>query len=43
VSVWWETAWDLRVADDLAETEAPSDEELRVLRRLKSALAEATA
>jgi glutaconate CoA-transferase subunit B len=41
--VWSETAWDLRVADDLAETEAPSDEELRVLRRLKSALAEATA
>jgi glutaconate CoA-transferase subunit B len=41
--VWSETGWDLRVADDLAETEPPSDEELRVLRRLKSALAEATA
>jgi glutaconate CoA-transferase, subunit B len=41
--VWSETGWDLRVADDLAETEPPSDEELRVLRRLKSALEEATA
>jgi glutaconate CoA-transferase subunit B len=40
--VWSETGWDLRVADDLAETEPPSDEELRVLRRLKSALEEAT-
>jgi glutaconate CoA-transferase subunit B len=38
-----ETGWDLRVAGDLAETEPPSDEELRVLRGLKSALAEATA
>ena len=38
-----ETGWDLRVADDLAETEPPSDEELRVLRRLKSALEGATA
>ena len=41
--VWSETGWDLRVADDLAETEPPSDAELRVLRRLKSALEEATA
>ena len=40
--VWSETGWDLRVADDLAETEPPLDEELRVLRRLKSALEEAT-
>ena len=41
--VWSETGWDPHVADDLAETEAPSDEELRVLPRLKSALAEAAA
>ena len=41
--VWSETGWDLRVADDLAETEPPSDDELRVLRRLKSAPEEATA
>jgi glutaconate CoA-transferase, subunit B len=41
--VWSETGWDLRVAGDLAETEPPSDEELRVLRRLKSALEEARA
>jgi glutaconate CoA-transferase subunit B len=27
------TGWELRVADDLARTEPPSDEELRVLRR----------
>jgi glutaconate CoA-transferase, subunit B len=38
-----ETGWDLRVADDLAETEPPSDDELRVLRELKSALEQATA
>jgi glutaconate CoA-transferase, subunit B len=38
-----ETAWALRVADDLTETAPPSDEELRVLRGLKSALEEATA
>jgi len=38
-----ETGWDLRVADDLAETEPPSDEELRVLRGLKSALEKSTA
>ena len=37
------TGWDLGVAGDLAETEPPSDEELRVLRQLKSALEEATA
>jgi glutaconate CoA-transferase subunit B len=41
--VWSETGWDLRVAGDLAETEPPSDDELRVLRRLKSAPEEATA
>ena len=38
-----ETGWDLREADDLAQTEPPSAEELRVLRRLKTALEEATA
>lgn len=38
-----ETAWDLRVADDLEETEPPFEEELRVLRRLKGALEEAPA
>jgi glutaconate CoA-transferase subunit B len=38
-----ETGWDLRVADDVAETEPPTDDELRVLRGLKSALEEATA
>lgn len=27
-----ETGWDLRVADDLGETDPPTDEELRVLR-----------
>jgi glutaconate CoA-transferase subunit B len=32
------TAWDLKVADDLAETDPPSEEELRVLRELKAAL-----
>jgi glutaconate CoA-transferase subunit B len=41
--VWSETGWDLHVADDLTQTKPPSDEELRVLRRLKSALEEATA
>jgi glutaconate CoA-transferase, subunit B len=30
------TSWDLRVANDLAETTAPSDEELRSLRALKT-------
>jgi glutaconate CoA-transferase, subunit B len=38
-----QTAWDLRVADDLKETDPPSEEELCVLRGLKSALAGATA
>jgi glutaconate CoA-transferase, subunit B len=38
-----ETGWDLRVADDLEATDPPSEEELRVLRGLKSALAGATA
>ena len=37
------TGWDLRVADDLEETDPPSDEELRVLRDLTSALEQATA
>jgi glutaconate CoA-transferase subunit B len=32
------TGWDLRVADDLRETEPPSGEELDVLRELKAAL-----
>jgi glutaconate CoA-transferase subunit B len=31
-----ETGWDLRLADDLAETAPPGEEELRVLRSLKS-------
>jgi glutaconate CoA-transferase, subunit B len=38
-----ETGWNLRTAGELAETEPPSDEELRVLRELRSAIAEATA
>jgi glutaconate CoA-transferase, subunit B len=38
-----ETGWDLRVDGDLVETDPPSDEELRVLRELKSALEKATA
>jgi glutaconate CoA-transferase subunit B len=33
---WAETGWDLRLADDLAETAPPGEEELRVLRSLKS-------
>ncbi len=37
------TGWDLRVAGDVEETEPPSDEELRVLRELRSALEEAKA
>ena len=37
------TGWDLRVADDLSETDPPSDEELRVLRELKAALEKAAA
>jgi glutaconate CoA-transferase, subunit B len=32
------TGWELRVADKLEETEAPSEEELRVLRALKATL-----
>jgi glutaconate CoA-transferase, subunit B len=32
------TGWPLRVADDLEETEPPSDEELRVLRELRATL-----
>jgi glutaconate CoA-transferase, subunit B len=38
-----ETGWDLRVAGDLAETDPPGEEELRVLRGLRRALEEATA
>jgi glutaconate CoA-transferase, subunit B len=38
-----ETGWELRVAPDLAETEPPTEEELSVLRELKSALEKATA
>ena len=38
-----ETGWDLRVADDLTETEPPNVEELRVLRGLRSALEKSTA
>jgi glutaconate CoA-transferase, subunit B len=38
-----ETGWDLRVAGELAETEPPSDDELRVLRGLRSALEQARA
>jgi len=37
------TGWDLRVADDVEETDPPSEEELRVLRGLRSALEEAKA
>jgi glutaconate CoA-transferase, subunit B len=36
-----ETGWDLRVAEELAETEPPSEDYLRVLRELKSALGKA--
>jgi glutaconate CoA-transferase subunit B len=32
------TGWPLRVADDVHETEPPSDEELRVLRELRATL-----
>jgi glutaconate CoA-transferase, subunit B len=32
------TGWPLRVADDVQETEPPSDEELRVLRELRATL-----
>jgi glutaconate CoA-transferase, subunit B len=32
------TGWSLRVAGDLAQTDVPSEEELRVLRSLKAAL-----
>jgi glutaconate CoA-transferase, subunit B len=38
-----ETGWNLRLAAGLGETEPPSDEELRVLRGMKSALSEPTA
>ena len=33
-----QTGWDLKVADDLAETEPPSTEELSVLRELQATL-----
>jgi glutaconate CoA-transferase subunit B len=32
------TGWELRVAEDLEQTEAPSEQELRVLRELRSTL-----
>jgi glutaconate CoA-transferase subunit B len=32
------TGWDLKVADELSETELPGDEELRVLRELRATL-----
>ena len=32
------TGWELRVGEELAETEPPSEEELRVLRELRSSL-----
>ena len=35
--------WDLRVADDVGESDPPSDEELRVLRELKATLDRAAA
>ena len=35
--------WELRVAEDLGETEAPSDEELEVLRRLRATIEEVKA
>jgi glutaconate CoA-transferase, subunit B len=35
------TGWDLKLADDLSETEPPSDEELSVLRELQAALEQA--
>ena len=30
------TGWELRVADDVGETDAPSDDELTALRALKT-------
>jgi Acyl CoA:acetate/3-ketoacid CoA transferase, beta subunit len=35
--------WELHVAEDLGETEAPSDEELEVLRRLRATIEEVKA
>ena len=35
--------WDLRVADDVSESDPPTDDELRVLRELKSTLEKAVA
>jgi glutaconate CoA-transferase subunit B len=35
--------WELRVADDVSESEPPADDELRVLRELKSTLQKAVA
>jgi glutaconate CoA-transferase, subunit B len=35
------TGWELKVSDDLAETDPPSDEELRVLRELQATLEQA--
>jgi glutaconate CoA-transferase subunit B len=33
-----QTGWPLRVSDDLEETAAPSDQELRELRELRATL-----
>jgi glutaconate CoA-transferase subunit B len=35
------TGWELKLAGDLSETDPPSNEELTVLRELKSALEQA--
>jgi glutaconate CoA-transferase subunit B len=35
--------WELRVADDVSESEPPTEDELRVLRELKSTLEKAVA
>jgi glutaconate CoA-transferase, subunit B len=37
------TGWELRIAEELGETEAPSDEELEVLRRLRATIEEVKA
>jgi glutaconate CoA-transferase, subunit B len=37
------TGWDLRIAEDLTETEPPGTEELEVLRRLKASVEEVEA
>jgi len=37
------TGWDLRIAEDLTETEPPGEEELEELRRLKATVEEVEA